>query len=429
MSTNETTIIVQAPQRPLRNTALATVVVLLVMLGFALLLSLRNVLVSVFLGLLIATALRPLMILLRKARLPSFVAASGAILLLLGALGGLVALLAPMVAGQAGSVQAAVPELYATARRWLVSSDLRLFRLIGFRLDSAPPTPDVGTGDITAQVLTTLTNFGYVAFVTVCTLVFAYYWLLYRERSVRGLLLLLPMERRESTEMVWLQIEDRIGAFLRGQLILAVTVGVLSLAGYWVAGVPYALILALVAGLLELVPFVGPFIAIVVAMVVSLSVSPEAAVGALVVGTVVQQIENNFLAPRITEKAVGISPVVTLLAFVGFAALFGPAGALLAIPLAATIQVLFTAWIDSRARPEEAMPEGRTLADKLRYSAREMASDIAGQLRAKEDVAHAETDAPEETLERIMLDLDAILGEEISGVRVVEAPLAREVGR
>lgn len=430
MNAYEPTAPAQAPRRPLRDTALATLVVLLVLLGFALLLSLRNVLVSVFLGLLIATALRPLMIVLRKLRLPSFAAAGGAILLLLGALASVVALLAPLVAGQAGAVQEAVPQLYNAARRWLVSSDLRLFRQIGFRLGAAPPAPDVGAGDVAAQVLATLTTVGYVSFVAVCTVVFAYYWLLYRERSIRGLLLLLPMDRREAAETVWLQIEDRIGAFLRGQLILAVAVAALSLVGYWGAGVPYALILALVAGLLELVPFVGPLIAVGVAMAVSLSVSPQAAVAALIVGTIVQQIENNLLAPRITEQAVGISPVVTLLAFVGFAALFGPAGALLAIPLAATIQVLFTTWIDARARPEEAMPEGRSIIDRLRYTAREMASDIAGQLRAKEDAAYAEADAPEEALERIMLDLDTILADDSATPRPGPASLtAAEVGR
>lgn len=429
MSANDSISSSSLPQRPLRDTALATVLVLLVLLGFVLLLSLRNVLVSVFLGLLIATALRPAMGLLRRIRLPSFAAASGAILLLLGALGGLVALVAPLVARQAGAVQEAVPELYASARSWLLSSELRLFRQIGYRLGSAPPAPEVGADDLAGQALVTLSTAGYLGFVTICTLVFAYYWLLYRERSVRGLLLLLPIDSREGAETLWLQIEDRIGAFLRGQLILALVVAALSLVGYWVAGVPYAVLLALAAGILELVPFVGPFIAVGVAMALSLSVSPEKAVAALIVGTIVQQIENNLLAPRITEEAVGISPVVTLLAFVGFAALFGPAGALLAIPLAATLQVLFVAWIERRARPEDTMAEGRTLADRLRYSAREMASDIAGQLRAKEDAAHAEADAPEEELERIMLDLDAILAGEADEARATASPLALEAGR
>lgn len=422
MSTNDTTSATSNSARPLRDTALATFVVLLVLLGFVLVLSLRNVLASIFLGLLIATALRPVMLLLRKARLPSIAAAGGALLLLLGFVLGSIAAIVPLIANQAGAIQEAVPELYDATRRWLVESDLRLFRQIGNRLGTQPPEPEVGAADLTVQIVDFLTRFGYLSFVAVSTFVFAYYWLLYRERSVRGLLLLLPVERREGAEAVWLQIEDRIGAFLRGQLILAVTVATFSLFGYWVAGVPYALLLAVVAGLLELVPFVGPFIAIGVAMALSFSVSPEIAIYALIVGTIVQQIENNYLAPRITEEAVGISPVVTLLAFVGFAALFGPAGAILAIPLAATLQVLFAAWVESRASLEEVAPEGRTFADRLRYSARRMAADIASYLRDKQDSPVAGTDRAEEDLERILLDLDTLLGEESDETRAAVAP-------
>jgi predicted PurR-regulated permease PerM len=412
VSTNEPTTLTVTPARPLRDTALATFVVLLVLLGFALLIGLRNVLASIFLGLLIATALRPLMLLLRRIRLPSFAAAGGAILILLGAVAGFVAALLPLLVQQAGAIQLALPQIYGMVRDWLVSSELRLFRQIGARLGASPPAATPASDDVAAQLLGTISNFGYVGFVGVCMLVFAYYWLLYRERSIRGLLLLLPEERRLGAEAVWLQIEERIGGFLRGQLILALSVAVASLIGYWAVGVPYALLLAIVAGILELVPFVGPFIAIGVAMVLALSESPQTALAALVVGTIVQQLENNFFAPRITQHSVGISPVVTLLAFVGFAALFGVAGAFLAIPLAATLQVLFLTWMERRTSPEEVAPAGRSLADRLRYSARTLAADIAGQLRTKEDAVHLDADAAEEELERIVLDLDLMLAEE-----------------
>ena len=430
MELNEPTKPTAALGRPLHDTALATLVVLLLLLGFALLLSVRNVLASVFLGLLLATALRPLVSRLRAWRVPGFAAASAAILLLIGAVVGAIMVVVPLVARQAGALQAAVPSFYSGARDWLLGSDMRLLRQLGSRLEITPPTaPAMDAGDLTGQAMATLPALGYLAFVTACTLIFAYYWLLYRERSVRGLLLLLPMERRAGAEAVWAQIEERIGDFLRGQLILAVTVGSLSLVGYWVAGVPYALLLAVIAGVLEMIPFIGPFIAIGVAVAVSLSEGPQQAIAALIVGTIVQQLENNFLAPRVMDETVGVSPVVTLLAFVGFAALFGPVGALLAIPLAATLQVLFVAWIERRATADEVMPAGRAMADKLRYSAREMAADIAGHLRAKDDAAHAAIDESEERLERILLDLDVLLAGEAAEQGVASMPLALEVAR
>ncbi len=390
MDTIDTPTGAQPRPRPLRETALATLVVLLVLLGFALLLSLRNVLVSVFLGLLLATALRPVMGRLREGRLPRFLAASGSILLLIGGLVGFVVLVVPVVADQADTIATAVPALYAGARAWLIESRFRLFRQLGYRLEpelSLNGAP--GDEPLWGQVLPALGLIGYVSFIAICTVVFAYYWLLYRERSVRGLLLLLPMERRQAAERVWHEIEGRIGDYLRGQFILAAVVFVLSLVGYWIAGVPFALLLAVAAGVLELVPFVGPFIATGLAIVIGLSAGPQTAIAALIVGLVVQQFENNILAPRVMDETVGVSPVVTLLAFVGFGALFGPAGALLAIPLAAALQVLFAAWLQRNPTPEETMPAGRTLVDRLRYDARVLAADIAGHLRQKDGAVQA----------------------------------------
>lgn len=411
-----------APRRLLQSTALATLVVLLVLLGFALLLSLRNVLASVFLGLLLATALRPLMSRLQEGHVPRFVAASVAMLLLVGSIVGLIVLILPLATSQIGSISAALPQLYAGAREWMIDSRLRLFRQIGYRLD-----PELSSGGpefegLFGPVLESLPTAGYLAFVVIATFVFAYYWLFYRERSLRGLLLLLPMEQRTGAESVWLQIEGRIGGYIRGQLLLALITGALSLLAYWVAGVPFAVLLAVIAGVLELVPFIGPFIATGLAVAVGLSVSTETALAALVAGIIVQQLENNVLAPRIMDEAAGVSPVVTLLAFGGFAALFGAAGALLAIPLAATLQVLFGAWLERRSSPADPAVEGRGSVDRLRYAVREMSSDIAGHLRAKDGAANAELDRQEEELERIVRDLDTLLAGENDSGGLTDAP-------
>lgn len=429
METLDTSTGASARPRPLQQTAIATLVVLLVLLGFALLLSLRNVLVSVFLGLLLATAMRPIMGRLREGRLPRFVAASGSLLVLIGLVGGFLMLVAPVIVEQVETLTTAAPGLYAGARQWLLESHLALFRQIGQGL-----APQLVLGRPAAelswpQLLPTVTAVGYLSFVTVCTFVFAYYWLLYRERSVRGLLLLLPMERREGAERLWVEIEGRLGDYLRGQFILALVVGVLSLVGYWLAGLPFALLLALIAGVLELVPFIGPFIAVGVAIAVGLSEGPQIAIAALVVGLLVQQFENNILAPRVMDETVGISPVVTLLAFVGFGALFGPFGALLAIPLAAALQVLFAAWLDRNPAPEEAAPAGRGLVDRLRYDTRVLAADIAGHLRQKESAVQAENDAPEEALEQILQELEALLAGDEAPSGVALGGQALEAGR
>jgi hypothetical protein len=118
------------------------------------------------------------------------------------------------------------------------------------------------------------------------------------------------------------------------------SIGVLAFVGYSVIGLPYALALGALAGLLEFVPMVGPTLGAVPAVIVALSISPQAAL--LVVGysILIQIAENNLLVPRIMGRSVGVSPVVVILAVFSFSSLLGITGALLAIPLAAIIQVL-----------------------------------------------------------------------------------------
>lgn len=417
----------------LRNTALATITVMLVVLGFLLVLSIRNALIGIFLGLLLATALRPVMSKLREGMLPSFLAASLALLLLLGLVVGSLVLVVPLMASQIEGLSADLPRLYVQLREGLRGSSFLILRQIGYRLEPELPTANgaeaAGMGDM---LLTYLPTAGYAIFVLICAIVFSYYWLLYRERSIRGLLLLLPMERREAAEGVWLQIESRIGAFLRGQTLLALMTGAFSLVGYWLIGIPFAVLLAFAGAVLEFVPFLGPFIATGIAVAAGFSVSPSVALGALIVGLVIQQVQNIFFAPRIMDRAVGISPVVTLLAFVGFVALFGPAGSLLAIPLAASLQVLFAAWVERLGTPAEAASAGRSLADRLRYELRELAADISAHLRQKEAAADGDADETEEALEHLLQELDALLSDEPQpepeGLAATEAAVAQAAG-
>lgn len=403
----------------LRTVARGTLVVVLVLLAFALTIAIREALVTVFLGVLLATALRPVMARLREWRVQRHLAAAVAVLLLVAAVAGAVAGMAPMVAEQAVALVRELPQAYDGIRDDLTGSSYRVVRQIGYQLPARPPVQPGSLGETAAAaVLAQLPQIGWVAFGALAVLAFTYYWLLYRDRSLRGLLLLLPMEQRDGAEQIWLQIEDKIGAFLRGQALLALATGGLSLVGYWAVGTPYFVLMALIAGLLELIPFIGPFIAGAIAVAAAFSISPAAALGTFVVATLVQQAENVFLAPKIMDKAVGVTPVVSLLAFVGFAALFGLSGALLAIPLAAVLQVLFHEWMLYRAGAAIEEPvQGRTLVDRLRYQARDLAQDLAGLMRGKDEDASLAADQAEESIEQVIADLELLLEEASDSAR------------
>jgi predicted PurR-regulated permease PerM len=396
----------------LGDVALTAVVALLVILAVVTLLTARIVFAGVFLGIMLATGLRPLMTWLQRMRLSRHVAASVALGALIAALVGIVALIAPLAAAQTMAITAALPELLADLERQLLGSRLALVRQLGAQLRMINiNASDPAGGSSAAMVelaIAWVPGIARALFFAVSILLFAYYWLLYRDRSVTGLLLMLAPENRDAIGAIWTQIEGQIGAFVRGQVVLGIVTGVCSLIGYWAIGLPYAFVLALIGGLLEFIPFLGPILTTVLAVTIGLSVSPELALLALGVGLVVQQLENNLLAPRIMERAVGISPVLTLLAFVGFAALFGPIGGFVAVPLAAALQLIFRAWADRESLQEAAGDERDELA-RLRYEMADLSQDLTRRLRERPEANAEPLDDPEEQIEAVLVDLQALL--------------------
>lgn len=402
---------VRAGPLSLRRVAIGTVLVMLVILGFFLLLELRDVIVAIFLGILLATALRPVMGGLRRIRLSRHLAAFGAVFLLLALVVGVTVAVFPTFVTQGQRLIQQLPSFYTSARDGLIHSRYQIVRQFGTTLQpSVSIQPSLLVENAIAQSSALASRIAQSLFMVLSIFLFTYYWLVYRERSIRGLLFLLPEERREATESLWLQIEDKIGAFIRGQVLLGVAVGLLSLLGYWLVGMPFTLLLGLMAGLLELIPYLGPIITAVFAAAVGFTVSPTMGLFAIGVAAVVQQLENALLVPRIMGSTVGVSPVVTLLAITGFGALFGLSGAFLAIPLAAVLQVLFDYWVQrSQNTAAEEGVQGRGTFALLRYQLLDLVQDVRNRLRNKEEVMEEGVDEPEEDLELLLADLDQLL--------------------
>jgi len=137
------------------------------------------------------------------------------------------------------------------------------------------------------------------------------------------------------------KLELEIGHWIRGETFLMLIVGVLSYLGYVIIGLPYAIALGVIAGLLELVPNVGPTVAAIPAALVGFSISPTHGIGALVVAIVVQQLENNLIVPKVMQKITGLNPIVTLISMmIGFR-LGGPLLAVLSLPVVISARVIF----------------------------------------------------------------------------------------
>ncbi|MCA1647597.1 MAG: methylglyoxal synthase [Chloroflexi bacterium] len=171
--------------------------------------------------------------------------------------------------------------------------------------------------------------------------VLAYYWLVERASIKRAILRTVPVRRARDVNTVWMEVEEKLGGWVRGQLTLMLAVGVMATIGYAVLGLPNPILLGVAAGLFEIIPMVGPFLAFAPAVLIALAaVDPTRALAVAGYALVIQQIESNILVPRVMGRTVGVSALTVLIGILVGAALAGLPGAFLAVPLAGALQVI-----------------------------------------------------------------------------------------
>jgi predicted PurR-regulated permease PerM len=188
------------------------------------------------------------------------------------------------------------------------------------------------------------------------TLACAAYWIFERERAENLVLSLLPGDRRRVVRDTWNLIDLKLGAYVRGQLILIVFVaGLLSLI-FNLIGLPFWLLIGIFAGLVEIVPVIGPITAGAVAVGVGLTQSWELALGAGLAVLGVRLLEDYVVIPRVLGAAVGLTPLSVLIAVTASAILFGGFAVLLAIPFAAVLATLIDVVLRHRNPAEEDVP-------------------------------------------------------------------------
>jgi predicted PurR-regulated permease PerM len=253
-----------------------------------------------------------------------------------------------------------------------------------------------------------------VIFNTIVILALTLYWTLDGPRIIRSLLLLVPQDRRESTAELITAMEASVGYFIVGQGLLCLSIGAMALVAYLLIGLPNAFVLAIAAGLMEAVPMVGPALGAIPASLVALSISTDKFIWVIIASVIIQQIENTLLVPRIMKQTVGVNPFVTLLAIFAFSSLFGIAGALMAIPMAAVIQLVLNHFVFQQPTVELEVSEGRDFSSRLRYEAQELIQDLRKQARHKkggsdEKVIHVEQVMDE--IETITENLDSLLSQ------------------
>ncbi len=410
-----------------RRVVWATLVLVVVFLGFWILYRFYQVVFILFIAILIGTVIRPVVTWLYRRGLPRIAGVILVYLLLLALLISFVLLLFPLIVEQGATIVAAVPGYYQGLREEMVNSTNQLIvHLSGFlpaALPSLEPIQQTGQQVLASagQALGYVASAANIIFITIAVLLLTFHWTLDGPRTIQSLLLLVPKGRRGSISELISAMETKVGFYIAGQGVLCLVIGILALVAYLLIGLPNALVLALVAGMLEAVPMVGPLLGAIPAAVVALSIAPSRLVWVIIATVVIQMLENNLLVPRVMRRAVGVNPFVSLLAIFAFSSLFGIAGALLAIPMAAIIQLLLDRFVFHPEALESEASAGRDLASRLRYEAQDLAQDLRKQARLKKGgsvLRVKQVDQVMDEIEAITTDLDALLAQ----VRTSGAP-------
>lgn len=338
-----------------RRAAIATLVAVAIVVAALALWKIRIVLALLFLGFTIASAMRPSVEWLhRRARIPR---SAGVVLHYLGlvaAVAFFLYLVVPAALTQIehaiGHVPTSTAQLHHAATH---SHGVRheILTAIDKRLRQLPS----GTSLLHPAISVTKTLVEIVVGIFFMFAVGAY-WIFERDGAIALVQSLVPREHRRVTRDTWVLIDQKLGAFVRGELVLVVIVALVLSLAFWLDGEPYWLLIACFAGVVELVPIVGPLAAGVLAVGVGLTAGWAVALGAGIAILVLRQLQDYVIGPRVMGHAVGLSPLVVLVSVVVVGYLLGAVYVLIAIPLASVAATLFGVVVHDRDPAEEDAP-------------------------------------------------------------------------
>jgi len=302
-----------------------------------------SVLLLMFIAVILASGLQPIIGWIRThvpiGRGAAILVVYGVFLLVVV---GMAVVVVPAAVGQLERVIASLPPFVERAREW--AAELRplalseaMTKVIDAAARTIPTNDPAPDGEVVVQVGIGIVG-AIISVLTVLTVV--YFWLTEHARLQRYVLAFIPQHRRARARDVWNQAETRLGMWVRGQLILMGAIGIATGIAYTVLGVPAAVLLGLAAAIAEAIPIVGPLLGAIPAVLVAATVSPELAVTVAVVYAVLQVVEGNVLVPIVMRNTVGISPFLVIFSVLAGAAAGGFVGALLAVPIAATAEIL-----------------------------------------------------------------------------------------
>jgi len=298
--------------------------------------SIRDIILEFIVALLIMAILDPIVSRLSKYKIPRVLSVLVVYIVVIGALVFVIGAIIPPLIEQSSAFAGGLPKYLGNIGISTFISE-QIVKQILSQIGTLPGQAVKLGVSIFSNVLGVIT-----------VLILAFYLLLTRGKLDEALGFFFGDAKKKEVSRIVDMLETRLGGWARGELALMFLVGTLTYIGLSILGIPFSLPLAILSGLLEIVPYLGPIISAIPGVIIGLGISPVIGLAAMAVYFLVQQIENYVFVPKVMEKSVGVNPIITLLALaIGFR-LAGIVGVIMSVPVVISVQVIVKEYLLSK---------------------------------------------------------------------------------
>jgi len=300
----------------------------------------REILALLFVAILIVVAIDPIVDFLQRKKIPRSIGVLAVYILLFSIVGLSISLLIPALTGQFTDFSQKAP-FFLQKIESVFESVKSFFQLHNISLNTAQLAENLNSRLATIPDAIFSETVGLVRNIIsiVVVLVMAFYMTVKENGIKKFIVSITPEKHKDYAISLTERMQQKIGKWIQGQLILMLTIFILDFVGLYIIGIPYALPLAIFAGITEIVPYVGPIISAIPSIILGLLISPLTGLATLLLYFFAQQFESHIIVPQVMKKAVGLNPIAVILALLVGVKLGGILGAILAIPLATVISV------------------------------------------------------------------------------------------
>lgn len=316
---------------------------ILILLALVFLYVVRDIIALFFISVLIVALIEPAVNWMQRKKIRRGLGVLIIYFLILGFIGLSSFFIAPYLAGQFKDFYRKIPEYSQTINNFVAGSG-DYFRIPETKIELNSQNflndTDKNLSKFSGKIFTTTVNVfsGFVSIFIVFALVF---YMTIKEDGIKNFIVaVVPKKHEEYAVSLVVRIKNKIGKWMQGQLIVMLVIFILDFIWLTFLGIPYAFILALFAGIMEIIPFFGPIISAIPGIFLGFLISPWKGFLALIFYTLSQQIESQIIVPQIMKKAVGLNPIVVILALLIGLKLGGVMGVILAVPIATGINVV-----------------------------------------------------------------------------------------